>query len=276
MLFARLIESQRALVASRAMYEGAGISAVAHALFIAGWLVVHRDVAHVDPEPEARFTPVEYLVPRNRLPALRPQRETVSWTTLASESGLGFESPAREEPAAAEKPQVELEVPEGKKDELEAAMKEFREQPPIALGDSIMTELQVDSVVVRYEGSAAPSYPEALLRRRIEGTVVVQYVVDTLGRADTATFRVLSATHPDFVRAVKVTLPSMRFRPAMMSSKHVPQLVQQPFAFRILDTTRTRTRPPPPHREETSAVAERDEVPVRRPAGRLTLGKVTE
>lgn len=128
-------------------------------------------------------------------------------------------------------------MPTGKSDDTEAAAKALEAQQPIALGDSIMTELQVDSAVVRYEDGAAPSYPESMLRRRIEGSVIVQYVVDTLGHADTTTFRVISATHVDFARAVKNTLPRMRFRPAVMANRLVPQLVQQPFAFRIQDTT---------------------------------------
>ena len=128
-------------------------------------------------------------------------------------------------------------MPTGKADETDAAAKAEESQKPIALGDSIMTELQVDSAVVRYEDGAAPPYPESMLRRRIEGSVIVQYVVDTLGHADTTTFRVISATHADFARAVKTTLPRMRFRPAVMSNRLVPQLVQQPFAFKIQDTT---------------------------------------
>jgi TonB family protein len=167
----------------------------------------------------------------------------VTWTTLASESGSGSDVEAP--PLPRDEPRLEVELRRGKEDDVEAAMKEFERQPPIALGDSIMTELQVDSAVVRYDYGAAPSYPENLLRRRVEGLVLVQYVVDTLGRADTATFRVISATHVDFVRAVKASLPAMRFRPAMMANRLVPQLVQQPFAFKIIDTTRARSRPPP-------------------------------
>jgi TonB family protein len=141
---------------------------------------------------------------------------------------------------------VEIVLPEGKAAETDAAAKTEEAQPPIALGDSIMTEFMVDSAVVRYEDGASPAYPESMLRRRIEGSVIVQYVVDTLGHADTLTFRVISATHADFARAVKTTLPRMRFRPAIMANRLVPQLVQQPFAFRILDTT-TAVRARPPH-----------------------------
>ena len=240
MLFARLLESQRAAEASKAMLEGAGISALAHFALISGWLFLHRDVEGVRPEPDATFTPVQWLVPKDRIPG-RPQRETVTWTSLAAGIGEGFvetEKPQRDEP------RVEVVMPRGKAEETDAAAKALETQPPIALGDSIMTEFMVDSAVVRYENGAAPPYPESMLKRRIEGSVIVQYVVDTLGNADTTSFRVIQATHADFARAVKTTLPSMRFRPAVMANRLVPQLVQQPFAFKIQDTTIVRVKPP--------------------------------
>lgn len=240
MLFARLLESQRAAVATQAMLEGASVSALAHGLLIGGYLFLSRDVQHVRPEPDATFTPIQWLVPKDRIPG-RPQRETVTWTTLATRAGEGFAEEAKEE--RRDEARVEVVLPEGKKDDTDAAPKQELAQPPIALGDSIMTEFMVDSAVVRYENGAAPAYPESMLKRRIEGSVIVQYVVDTLGHADTATFRVISATHSDFAIAVKNTLPRMRFRPAIMSNRLVPQLVQQPFAFKIQDTTLVR-RPP--------------------------------
>lgn len=241
MLFARLLESHRAAVATEAMLEGAGISALAHGLLIGGWLFVHRDVELVRPEPDATFTPVQWMVPKDRIPG-RPQRETVTWTTLAARTGEGFLEEAK--PPQRDEPRVEMVLPAGKKAETDAAAKTEDAQPPIALGDSIMTEFMVDSAVVRYEDGASPAYPESMLKRRIEGSVIVQYVVDTLGHADTLTFRVISSTHADFARAVKSTLPRMRFRPAIMANRLVPQLVQQPFAFRIQDTTLVRARPP--------------------------------
>ena len=84
--------------------------------------------------------------------------------------------------------------------------------------------------------SAAPPYPPSLLAKRIEGSVAVQYIVDTTGRADTASFIVLTSTHDEFSQAVKRTLPEMRFRSAVMGTRKVRQLVQQLFTFKI-DTT---------------------------------------
>ena len=242
MLFTRLIESQRAAVATQSMLEGTSVSTLAHLLLIGGYMLAHHDIGRVMPQPDASFTPVRWLVPKDQIPG-RPQRETVTFTTLTdTRAGQGYQEPLNAQPR--DEARVEIQLPKGKAEETDVAQKTEIAQAPIALGDSIMTEFMVDSAVVRTEDGVAPLYPESMLRRRIEGSVIVQYVVDTLGIADTATFRVISATHPDFARAVKYTLPQMRFRPAMMANRLVPQLVQQPFAFKIQDTTLLRRIPP--------------------------------
>ena len=99
--------------------------------------------------------------------------------------------------------------------------------------DHALTELQVDSVVVRDPSSAAPEYPRWMLLKGIEGSAAVIYVVDSTGLVDTTSYRVVSATHPDFAAAVRAALPDMRFRPAVQQGQAVRQLVQQTFRFRI-------------------------------------------
>jgi len=111
--------------------------------------------------------------------------------------------------------------------------------------DHALTEIEVDSAVVRDAASAAPEYPRALLKRGFEGSAAVLYVVDTLGLVDTSTYRVVTATHPDFAVAVRQALPDMKFRPAIQQGHRVRQLVQQTFRFRV--TTRdTLPAPLPP------------------------------
>ncbi|HKP30721.1 MAG TPA: energy transducer TonB [Gemmatimonadales bacterium] len=104
---------------------------------------------------------------------------------------------------------------------------------PNILGDSVLTEIEVDSAVKRYEWSAAPDYPISLLQKNIEGGAFVIYVVDTLGMADTASMKVVNATHEEFVQAVREAMPKMRFRPAILGGYKVRQLVQQNFSFKI-------------------------------------------
>lgn len=245
MLFRRLREFQQSVLRSPAVARGLAISGVAHLVLVGGWIASSRGVASEGAEPADVFTPVQFFLPKDRVAALRPQQEKVTFTSLSPGSGQGFQEQAA---APSDEKPLEVLVDKGEEKQVEAAEQDLEKLPPIELGDSIKLEFQVDSAVVRYDNAAAPAYPETMLRRRIEGSVIVQYVVDTTGRADTATFRVLSATHNDFARAVRDVLPLMRFRPAMMANRRVSQLVQQPFAFKIVDTaTVAGTRRPPDH-----------------------------
>jgi periplasmic protein TonB len=63
--------------------------------------------------------------------------------------------------------------------------------------------------------------------------VLAQFVVDTTGKAEVGTFKVLKSSHDLFAQAVRSALPGMRFIPAEVGGRRVKQLVQQPFAFAI-------------------------------------------
>jgi TonB family protein len=69
--------------------------------------------------------------------------------------------------------------------------------------------------------------------KEIEGLVRVRFVVDSTGLVDLSTFKVLETTNESFARAVRAAMPDMRFRPAMMGTRAVRQLSEQPFAFRL-------------------------------------------
>ena len=60
---------------------------------------------------------------------------------------------------------------------------------------------------------------------------MAQFVVDTTGRADMSTLRILQSDHQLFSDAVRQVLPKLRFIPAEVGGTKVRQLVQQPFRF---------------------------------------------
>lgn len=95
-------------------------------------------------------------------------------------------------------------------------------------------EFQVEKPVSQAPNSAQPLYPDILRQAGVEGSVLATFVVDTTGRADVSTFKVLRADHQLFERAVRDALPRMRFIPAEVGGRKVRQLVQQPFAFQIV------------------------------------------
>ena len=94
-------------------------------------------------------------------------------------------------------------------------------------------EFQVEKQVSPYPGNPAPRYPDMLRSANVEGEVLAQFVVDTTGRADMSTFKVLKATHDLFTNAVKSSLPNMKFYPAEVGGRKVKQLVQMPFQFNL-------------------------------------------
>ena len=95
-------------------------------------------------------------------------------------------------------------------------------------------EYQVEKPVMAVPGSPTPRYPDILKSAGVEGEVVVAFVVDTTGRADVSSLKILKSTHELFSAAVRTALPSMRFLPAEVGGRKVKQLVQQPFVFNII------------------------------------------
>ncbi|HEX8726721.1 MAG TPA: energy transducer TonB [Gemmatimonadaceae bacterium] len=94
---------------------------------------------------------------------------------------------------------------------------------------SFQVEKQADMV----PGQAGPRYPDMLRSANVEGEVVASFVVDTNGRADMSTFKVIKSTHELFTQAVKVALQNYRYTPAEIGGHKVKQLVQQPFQFSL-------------------------------------------
>jgi len=92
---------------------------------------------------------------------------------------------------------------------------------------------QVEKQTVPIDGNPKPQYPSMLESARVDGLVLVQFVVDTTGRVDMSTFKVLEATNELFVDAVKRVLPGWRFYPAEAGGHKVPQLVQMPLVFTV-------------------------------------------
>jgi TonB family protein len=87
--------------------------------------------------------------------------------------------------------------------------------------------------MMRVIRQAKPRYPESLRQAAIDGHVLVQFKVDTLGRIDPASITVLSSTHELFTRAVREALGGFQFRPAEVNGHRVIALAQMPFEFAI-------------------------------------------
>ena len=95
---------------------------------------------------------------------------------------------------------------------------------------------QVDRKAELQPGSPMPRYPQALKESGLTGEVLARFAVDTLGKIDKCTFRVLETSHAQFARAVQSVLDDIRFTPAQIRGLKVRQIVEHRFTFDIKDT----------------------------------------
>jgi len=212
--------------------QGALVSLVTHSLLISASVMATR--GGPDEAIEAAEETVTFLIPMNRTNSPPPREESVQFVREGEKAGTGgFEEKIVDKAATREAPVVGTGPEEGKPEEAAPDI------VPNAIYDTVATAVDVDSMVTRFSDSAAPMYPPKLLELKVEGGAYVQFVVDTTGAADTTSFRVISATHPEFAQSVRDALPGMRFHPAILRSKKVRQLVEQPFMFKIIPAPTT-------------------------------------
>ncbi len=99
-------------------------------------------------------------------------------------------------------------------------------------GSDVYFEFQVETPVKPAAG-VVPRYPDALRTAHVSGEVLMQFVVNTDGRVDSASARAIRSSHELFTQAVRAILPDLRFVPATIGHQPVRQLVQMPFAFSV-------------------------------------------
>jgi periplasmic protein TonB len=105
--------------------------------------------------------------------------------------------------------------------------------PQVIDNNQTFFDFQVEKPVAPVPGTGNPRYPDILRSSSIEGEVLAQFVVDTTGRVEVSTFKVIRTSHELFSASVRQALPNMRFLAAEVGGRKVKQLVQQPFVFAL-------------------------------------------
>ena len=93
-------------------------------------------------------------------------------------------------------------------------------------------EAQTDEPV-RVLVESVPRYPAALRAMGVPGTVEMEFVVDTAGRADPASLRVISSTGAPFTVAVRTALREARFVAGRYHGRAVRTLVRRAYRFEV-------------------------------------------
>lgn len=76
-------------------------------------------------------------------------------------------------------------------------------------------------------------YPDMLRQAGVEGRVMVEVVLDTLGRAERGSLRILQSSHQLFDQSAKEMVVACRYRPGRIQGRAVRVRVQVPVVFSI-------------------------------------------
>jgi protein TonB len=80
-------------------------------------------------------------------------------------------------------------------------------------------------------GGDEPRYPELLRKAGIGGQVRVEFVIDTAGRVENGSVRILASTHELFSAAARAAVSTWLFRPGRIAEAAVRSRVQVPLGF---------------------------------------------
>lgn len=95
------------------------------------------------------------------------------------------------------------------------------------------SELAAHGIPPRAIKVVEPIYPAALKLTKIDGNVVVEFVVDMTGRVRTP--RVVSSSHPAFADFALAAVVEWRFAPGYKNGQPVNTRVRAPLVFKIAD-----------------------------------------
>lgn len=205
---------------------GAGVSIAVHAALVLA-LTVGAGQALLQPSETTNesiiTSALKYLLPPDR-PGGPSAEAQATW----SSARMKAMPPGNPETYSLQVAPVETPIPDLQDNAVPEPLAEA------AAAQNAFTLLDVDTGAVRDPASAVPAYPRLLEKQGIEGTAVVRFVVDTTGRADLETFRLIETNHPLFGAAVRDALPAMKFHPATVGPRKVRQMVEIPFGFQII------------------------------------------
>jgi TonB family protein len=206
--------------------ECALVSILAHAGLV--WIALSTSVGGWQLPTDEREARVFFLLPPDRVDVRSRQTDIIQWGKPGADLDDGLLTRPTES-------QLYRPPAYGSRGRGRGGARGALPFGPVApfIPDTVFSVLEVDEMVERYEGSAAPVYPHDLLAVGLEGMVQMTYVVDTTGQVDTTTIQVEQSDDPRFTESVQTALGQMRFRPAKRAGQHVRQLVKQKFRFRI-------------------------------------------
>ena len=215
-------------------------STLVHAALFAGAIVVTArgpGLKPVDPD-EIVLPPFVVGRPPDAPPAARPHPPSSSTPTVPAAPRLPSVDRVPDDIPPID---VDVKIPVGSDDEVARGTGPLVQSPGGPGGgvgeptrDGALDERYVDRSPRIVGNPIQPDFPASLRERGVSGRVSVQFVVDTLGRAEMSGLRVVEATDPRFAQSVRAVLGRYRFSPGEVGGRKVRTLVQLPFDFTLV------------------------------------------
>lgn len=180
-----------------------------------------------------------YVQPTQPVPGVSAPHESAPGHTLVSRSALPIIEPPVITPTGI--PPIDLSLPATVSNDIRIGSRgdiagSAIVSPGIPLGGSgdVSDASAVDRVPALVGRAPEPRYPPALRAAGVQGRVLAEFVVDTLGHAELATLRFPDLPDPRFGDAVREALAGYRFSPGEVAGRRVRTRVALPFDFRLV------------------------------------------
>lgn len=97
----------------------------------------------------------------------------------------------------------------------------------------LSAEVEDPPQAMNENNACTPKYPPVMQSAGIPGKVTMQFVVNTDGRVDPSTYKVISSTHKAFEEPARAAMLGCNFRPGKSRGQPVRVLVQQALSFKV-------------------------------------------
>ena len=223
-MFDNLIESKRKKNNKRVFGVGA-VSLVVHTVVIAGAVYATLSAGETDNSVKVDTAMVFMDQPKQEKP---PEQQPVQLDVPLK----GFQTVVAPDVIPTNIPPVNLQEHFDPKDYSGTGVEGGVSTGMVPTGNEVFMEAIVEEKPAVLSGPP-PQYPELLRQAQIQGRVMVQAIIDTLGRAEPSSVKVLQSPNPGFDQSAKSYVTKALFRPARVHGRAVRVLIQIPIDFRL-------------------------------------------
>ncbi len=224
-MFERLIESRRTTDRKKSL--GVGLtSLVVHTAVIAGAVIATLNVGQGETTAKVDTTMVYLPQARQLRQKPRPLQPVNLGLPLR-----GFQTVVAPAEIPSNIPPVNLDEKFNPKDYSGIGVEGGVAEGIVPTGEVYLEAIVEEKPVVL----SAPEvrYPELLRQAGIQGRVVIQAIIDTTGRAEPNSIRIVRSPNPGFDEASRNWMLRAFFRPARVHGRAVRVLVEVPIDYRI-------------------------------------------